>query len=83
MADCRPAPARLPGRFRGTAATPCMRRAPSTTLRKGRRIATVGVTARGNTAGRWSVRLLRETLNGEGAEFRVLIADLPCLLELI
>ena len=28
-------------------------------------------------------RLLREALNGEGAEFRVLVADFPCVFELI
>jgi hypothetical protein len=29
------------------------------------------------------MRLLREALYGEGAEFRVLVANLPCVLELI
>ncbi len=51
--------------------------------RRGRGIATVGVTARGNSAGRWSLRLLKEALNGEGAEFRVPFADFRCFLELI
>ena len=30
-----------------------------------------------------AMRLLREALYGKGAEFRVLVADLPCVLELI